>query len=190
MRKLTLIALCSLTLMANPYESNKEELDSVIKTGKEVSKTLLQTLGKNLKKEMKAGGPMAAAAFCTNKAYALTASVDKNYGKDVQVKRISLKERNPANQPQAEEKVILESLDNLQKSGVMLPPYLVERVNKDTYKFYKPLMINKQVCLKCHGDIAKNQKLSQYLGKTYPHDKATGYKMGDLRGAVVVTITK
>ena len=91
---------------------------------------------------------------------------------------------------QGEEKVILESLDNLQKNGVVLPPYLVERVNKDTYKFYKPLLINKQVCLKCHGDIDKNQKLSQYLGKTYPHDKATGYSMGDLRGAVVVTIKK
>ncbi len=190
MKKITLIALCSLTLMANPYESNKEEMESVIKTGKEVSKTLLQTLGKNLKKHMKAGGPIAAAEFCTTKAYALTESIDAKYGKDVGVKRISLKERNPANQPKGEEKVILESLDNLQKNGVVLPPYLVERVNKDTYKFYKPLLINKQVCLKCHGDIGKNQKLSQYLGKTYPHDKATGYNMGDLRGAVVITIKK
>lgn len=189
-KKLTLITLCSLSLMANPYESNKEELDSVIKIGQEVSTTLLQTLGKNLKKQMEAGGPMAAAEFCTTKAYTLTAAIDDQYGKDVQVKRISLKERNPANQVQGEEKVILESLDNLQRNGVVLPPYLVERVNKDTYKFYKPLMINKQVCLKCHGDIGKNQKLSQFLENTYPHDKATGYSMGDLRGAVVVTIKK
>ena len=190
MKKLTLIALCSLSLMANPYESNKEEMESVVKTGKEVSMDLLKTLGKNLKKHMKAGGPIAAAEFCTTQAYSLTESVDGKYGKDVQVKRISLKERNPANEAVGKEKVILESLDNLQKNGVVLPPYLVERVNKDTYKFYKPLVINKQVCLKCHGDIGKNQKLSQYLGKTYPNDKATGYKMGDLRGAVVITIKK
>lgn len=190
MKKLTLIALCSLSLLANPYESNKEEMDSVIKTGQEVSKTLLQTLGKNLKKHMKAGGPIAAAEFCTTKAYALTESVDTKYGKDVAVKRISLKERNPANMPQGEEKIILESLDNLQKNGVTLPPYLVERVNKETYKFYKPLLINKQVCLKCHGNISENQKLSQYLSKTYPHDRATGYSMGDLRGVIVVTIKK
>ncbi len=189
-KKLALITLCSLTLMANPYESNKEELESVVKTGQEVSATVLKTLGKNLKKHMKAGGPMAAAEFCSTKAYVLTADVDNQYGKDVQVKRISLKERNPANQAEGEEKAILESLDTLQKNGVVLPPYLVERVNKDTYKFYKPLMINKQVCLKCHGDIGKNQKLSQFLEKTYPHDKATGYRMGDLRGAVVVTIKK
>ena len=136
MKKTVFMTLCALSLMANPYESNKEELDSVIKTGQEVSTTLLQTLGKNLKKQIKAGGPMAAAEFCTTEAYTMTTAIDKKYGKDVEVKRISLKERNPANQPQGEEKIILASLDNLKKNGVVLPPYLVERVNKDTYKFY------------------------------------------------------
>ncbi|MDA3945284.1 MAG: DUF3365 domain-containing protein, partial [Helicobacteraceae bacterium] len=154
--KLAIIALGSTIMMANPYESNTEELESVVKTGQEVSATLLKTLGKNLQEKMKAGGTMAAAEFCTTKAYALTASVDNQYGKDVHVKRISLKERNPANQADNDEKVVLESLDSLQNSGVVLPPYLVERVNKETYKFYKPLTINKQVCLKCHGDIANN----------------------------------
>jgi len=190
MKKTTLLLLSTLALLANPYESNKEELDSVIKTGQEVSTTLLKTLGKNLKREMKAGGPMAAASFCTEKAYTLTASVDKKYGDDISVKRISLKERNPANSASGHERTILESMDTLQKSGVLLPEYFVERVNQDTYRYYRPLTINKQVCLKCHGDITKNKKLSGYLDKAYPHDKARGYKLGDLRGAVVVTIKK
>ncbi len=189
-KKIALVMLCGAALAANPYESNKEELASVVKTGQEVSATLLKTLGGNLQQKMKAGGPMAAAEFCTTEAYNLTEDVSSKYGKDVQVKRVSLKERNPANQAKGEEKAILESLDTLQKSGVVLPPYVVERVNKETYKFYKPLTINKQVCLKCHGDIGKNQQLSQYLKSTYPHDKATGYNMGELRGAVVVTIKK
>jgi hypothetical protein len=55
---------------------------------------------------------------------------------------------------------------------------------------YKPLMIKKQVCLKCHGDISKNPKLAQKIATIYPNDKATGYKMGDLRGAIVVTMPK
>lgn len=187
---LALTTFCSLTLMANPYESNKEEMDAVIKTGQEVSAALLQTLGGNLKKKMKAGGPIAAATFCTTEAYNLTASVDEKYGKEIHVKRISLKERNPVNKAEGDEKAVLESLETLQRNGVELPPYLVERVTKETYKFYKPLLINKQVCLKCHGDIEKNEQLSQYLKKSYPHDKATGYTFGDLRGAVVVTIKK
>ena len=190
MKKTLLLTLTTLTLLANPYESNKEELDSVIKTGKEVSSTLLKTLGKNMKKEMKAGGPMAALSFCTSEAYTLTASVDKKFGDDISVKRISLKERNPINQAQGKERAILTAMDSMQKNGVLLPEYFVERVNKDTYKYYRPLSINKQVCLKCHGDISKNQALSDYMHKTYPNDKATGYKLGDLRGAVVVTIKK
>ena len=190
MKKLALIALFSAALTANPYESNQEELNAVIKTGQEVSAALLDTLGKNLKQHMEAEGPLGAAEFCSTKAYALTADVDEQFGKDVQLKRISLKERNPANQAEGEEKVILQSLENMQKSGVLLPEYLVERVDKETYKYYKPLMINKQACLKCHGDIRENQKLAQFFEKSYPHDKATGYKFGDLRGAIVVTIKK
>ena len=187
---LALVSLCSITLLANPYESNQETLESVLKTGKEVSSTLLKTLGKNLKKEMKSGGPMAAAHFCSSEAYILTEGVDKKFGKDISVKRISLKERNPANEATADEKKILQAMQVLQENGITLPDHFLQHLGQETYKYYKPLSINKQVCLKCHGDLSKNQKLSHYLKTTYPHDKATGYHLGDLRGAVVVTIKK
>jgi hypothetical protein len=190
MRKLAITTLFTVGLLANPYESNQEELNAVVKTGQEVSAALINTLGKNLKQHMETGGAVGAAEFCSTKAYALTAEIGEKFGKDVQLKRISLKERNPANQAEGDEKTVLQSLENLQQNGVILPEYLVERVNNDTYKYYKPLIINKQVCLKCHGDISKDQKLSQFFEKSYPHDKATGYKFGDLRGAVVVTIKK
>ncbi|MCJ7766678.1 MAG: DUF3365 domain-containing protein, partial [Thiovulaceae bacterium] len=140
MKKLALITLCSVVLMANPYESNQEALDAVVKTGQEVSAALINTLGENLKQHMEAGGPLDAAQFCSTKAYALTATIDEKFGKDVQLKRISLKERNPANRAQGEERVILQSLENLQQSGVVLPEYLVERVDKESYKYYKPLI--------------------------------------------------
>ncbi len=190
MKKVILATLSTLALLANPYESNKEELESVIKTGQDVSTTLLQTLGKNLKKEMKANGPIGAAAFCTSEAYTLTESVDKKYGEEISVKRISLQERNPANRAEGTEKEILKAMESLSNNNVQLPEYFIERINKDTYKYYRPLSINKKVCLKCHGNVTKNPKLANYLKKSYPHDKATGYKMGDLRGAVVVTIKK
>jgi len=43
-------------------------------------------------------------------------------------------------------------------------------------------------CLKCHGDISKNKELSDFMHEYYPEDKAVGYKMGDLRGAILVEI--
>ncbi|MCJ7764637.1 MAG: DUF3365 domain-containing protein [Thiovulaceae bacterium] len=190
MKRLALIALFSAALTASPYESSQKELDAVVKTGQELSAALISTLGKNLKQQMKDGGPLAAAKFCSTKAYALTAEIGEQSAKEVQLKRISLKERNPANQAEGEERVILQSLEKLQQSGVILPEYLVERVNNDTYKYYKPLIINKQICLKCHGDISRDVELSQFFEKSYPHDKARGYKFGDLRGAVVITVKR
>jgi hypothetical protein len=193
MKFITLLAtgaLLGASLLANPYQSQQEEYDYIVKTGKTVSTNLLKTLGKNLKKHMKAEGPIGAAKFCNAEAFSLTESVDKKSGEDVSVKRISLKNRNAANAPQGSEKTVMQALETLQNSHVILPKFLIERVDASTVKYYKPLVINKGVCLKCHGDIAKNPELSKFISSHYPDDKATHYKMGDLRGAIVVTIKK
>jgi hypothetical protein len=184
-----LLLSTSVLLLANPYESNEEELASVVQTGQKASTQLLKTLGSNLQKHMKEGGPIKAAEFCITNAYPLTDKVSSDLGTDVSVKRVSLKYRNPANAPLEDETVVLNALESLQKEGVILPEYLVKHVDKETYKYYKPLNINKGVCLKCHG-VIDNPELSAKIAKTYPGDKATGYKLGDLRGAIVVTIKK
>ncbi len=186
----TLFALSTCAaLLANPNASQDETLASVIATGEKASSELLKTLGGQLKSHMKSGGPVDAANFCAQSAYPLTDSVAQSFGKEVQIKRVSLKYRNPANAPQADEKVVLESLENLQNEGVILPQELVKKVDNDTYKYFKPLMINNEVCLKCHG-VIENDALKKTIGAHYPEDKAIGYRMGDLRGAIVVTIKK
>ncbi|MEJ2468546.1 MAG: DUF3365 domain-containing protein [Campylobacterales bacterium] len=116
--------------------------------------------------------------------------MDASLGEDVSVKRISLKYRNPANAPQDDEKAVLESLQTLKANAVILPKELVEVLGNGTYKYYKPLLINKAACLKCHGDIGKTSELAKAINARYPEDKATGYKMNDLRGAIVVTVKK
>jgi len=189
-KHLLLPALFATVLSANPYESSQEEIAAVTATGQKASAELLKTLGGNLQKHLKSGGPMEAFGFCSDQAFALTEAVDKSMGADVSVKRISLKYRNPANAPEADEKAVLESLETLKKNGVVLPSELVESAGNGTYKYYKPLLINKEACLKCHGDIDKNPALAKAIKERYPADKAVGYKMNDLRGAIVVTVKK
>ena len=180
----------SLLLAAQQGQGKKDpELQKVVQTGKQSTKKLLKTLGSNMKKNMKAGGAMQALDFCSKEAYNLTEKVNKELPKGVSVKRITLKYRNPANEPQTDEKNVLQALAKLKDANVILPKQVVQKVDADTYKYYKPLLINKKVCLKCHGDI-QNKKLKAEIEKRYPTDKATHYKMGDLRGAVVVTIKK
>jgi hypothetical protein len=187
---IALVSVASSLLVAAPqHKTQNKALQEVIQTGKKSAMLLLKTLGSNMKKNMKAGGPMQALDFCSQKAYVLTEDVNKKLPKGVTVKRISTQFRNPANEPQNDEKEILTSLKKLQSLHVKLPKHLIQKVDEQTYKFYKPLIINKQVCLKCHGNI-KNKNLKQAINERYPQDKAQHYKMGDLRGAVVVTIKK
>lgn len=151
------------------------------------SKDLLKTLGSNMKKEMKANGPLGALSFCSTHATELTQQVNDKYKKSLSIKRISLKPRNPKNAPTKDETIILQSMENMMHVGVK--PKNVIQNKGDSIVIYKPLVIKKKACLICHGDL-KNKKLAEKINTLYPNDKAKNYKMGDLRGAIVVTIPK
>jgi hypothetical protein len=181
---LTTLSLGSVLLFA---EAQNKELEQVIKLGNESTATLVQTLGKNMKEHMKKGGPMDALNFCSNEAYSLTESVNKKLNSNVKIKRVSTEFRSVANKPDANEKIVLDSLMELQKSGVILPQYIVQKVGEKSFKYYKPIMIDNGVCLKCHGNL-EDEKIKTAISKRYPQDKAVGYKMNDLRGAVVAEI--
>lgn len=186
---ITLLTLNAALLLASPEVIQEEKLEQIVKTGDASAKVLLKTLGSNLEKHMKSGGVMDAFSFCADEAYPLTEGVNKELEKGVSVKRISLKYRNPVNAPKADEIAVLESL-NAMKASNTLPAYMVKQIDDKTFKYYKPLVIEKEACLKCHGKIMKDSELGKALEARYPLDTAINYEMNDLRGAVVVTITK
>ena len=181
MKKIVLAsALAASVLLANP--------SSYEQTANKVAKELLKTLGGNLKKHLKANGPIDALQFCSTNAYNLTQKVSDKFGKEIDVKRISLKPRNPANTPNGEEAAVLHKMEDAYKKSKKASSIIVEK--DDKVIVYKPLVIKKKACIICHGDLSKRPKLAQAIKDIYPADKATGYKMGDLRGAIVVTIKK
>jgi len=184
-----LISLSTSLLLAAPQSKQKDELAKVIKTGQKSSKLLIQTLGKKMKGKLKKGGAMVALDFCANEAYNITEKVNKKLPKGVRVKRISSKYRSPANAPKGNELAVLESFEKLKSSNVILPKQLVEQIDANTYKYYKPLVMNNKACLKCHGKI-KDVELRRAIKERYPLDTATDYEFGELRGAVVVTIKR
>jgi hypothetical protein len=55
--------------------------------------------------------------------------------------------------------------------------------------YMKPIFIGTPVCLQCHGAPDKLAPgVADALKALYPHDQATDYAIGDLRGAVSVKI--
>jgi len=189
LKSITLITLSTSLLLGASQNKKNSELDKVIQTGERSSKLLIQTLGSQMKSKLKKGGVMKTLDFCANEAYNITQKVNEKLPKGIRVKRISTKYRNPANAPKDNELAVLESFLKLKNSNIIMPKQLVEQVDEKTFKYYKPIFINNKACLKCHGTI-KDVEIRRAIADRYPIDSANDYKLGDLRGAVVVTIIK
>lgn len=152
------------------------------------AKTVIQTLAKNLMGELKSaaqeGGLPAAIEVCNTKAMPLTDDVSGMKG--WQISRTSLKLRNPQNAPDAWEREVLEQFAVQAEQGADLKKLAYSEVVTDA-SGRKSLRLMKAIpvaekCLACHGSNLKPE-VREPLQALYPHDSATGFKAGDLRGA-------
>lgn len=170
-----------------------QELESIqmeyLKLGGEVSNLAQSELLKNVSQAMKKGGPGYAIEFCNLKAMPLMDSLSKLY--NCQIKRISTKYRNPIDMPQAGKAIEqLNHYQNTFENGETLEP--IVHFFEDRIEYYKPIMMNKGACLKCHGDSGKHitKETLKKIDKLYPNDLATGYALKDFRGAWKITFSK
>lgn len=180
LRSSCLFLFISSSLMAEPLTP-----EQMVQKGTEVSTALVQKLGGELKIQMQAGGPIAALHFCSQNALNLTDQLAKESG--TSIKRVSTKNRNPVNAASSEEQAVLSQWQAMLNRGETLPAYKLVKLSNGQSAYYKPILINNETCLKCHGGVTEGSPLGKALQESYPDDKATGYKMGDLRGMVSVS---
>jgi hypothetical protein len=160
----------------------------VIQRGDSAALALMGTLSGELTAAVAAGGPAHAIGFCADDAAALTAGVVARLGPGWEVKRTSLRTRNPANAPDDLEVEALEFFHAAQSAGRELPEHYVQRARSGDYRYYRPLM-TAALCVQCHGPAAGlDPAVTRILAERYPDDHATGYEAGDLRGVVRVTV--
>lgn len=176
---LTLLAFASSLLVAAPVSD-----EQLIAKGSAASAALLQKLGGEVKNKMQSNGPVKTVEFCSLNALTMTDQIAKETG--TQIKRLSLKNRNPVNAATGEEKELLEKWEKMVQNGQSLPSHELKKSPNGELAYYKPLLISNEACLKCHGDIAEDSPLAKAIKAAYPEDKAMGYKMGDLRGMIKV----
>lgn len=181
MNRNSLIALACISKLLVAAPASEED---AISKGAAVSAALLQKLGGEVKTNMQANGPVKTVEFCSLHALEMTDQIARETG--TQIKRQSLKNRNPVNAASGEERELLKKWEKMVQSGQSLPNHELKKSPDGKMVYYKPLLINNEACLKCHGDIAEGSPMAQAIHATYPEDKATGYKMGDLRGMIKV----
>lgn len=156
---------------------------------RKLTATMVQSLGGQLQAAIKEGGPAGAIGVCTGVAPAIAGQLSRQYG--VRLSRVSLKVRNPLlGSPDAWEQSALAGFEaRLAKGEPADKLEFAETVNEPAGRFYRYMkaLPVQPVCLNCHGDAASfTPEVRERLAKEYPNDRATGYSVGQIRGAVSV----
>ncbi len=136
--------------------------------------------------QIQSNGVLQAVSVCSDTAQVLTNNFGVNKG--VYIKRVSLKNRNANNFPDDFEKKILSKFELLhQNKELNSETEHAEIVQEGEFKYLrylKPILVQAE-CLNCHGsEIDIIPEVKQLISQKYSADKAVGYKIGDLRGAV------
>ncbi len=163
-------------------ELDKEAIRSYVhEKGAMIARNSQKVLSSQLKKAMREGGVSNAIKYCNVKAYPLIDSMEETYG--VSIKRASHRLRNPKDAPdQHEKKVLTTYLDRLD-TGEKLEP-VVQSLPEDKMLYAKPIMLNKPLCLNCHGKVGAELSRKDFalIKEKYPKDSAHNHRLGDLRG--------
>jgi hypothetical protein len=171
-----------------PAPAGDPRVAAALDAARQAAGELTETIRGLLQQELQRGGYDGAVRVCSEAAQRLTREYRETSGRDV--RRVSLKPRNPADAPDAFERGVLEEFERQRATGG-LPGERFEvrrEAGRETLRYLRPL-VTSALCLNCHGrpdDIPP--AVSAILKEKYPDDPATGYQAGDVRGAVSVAI--
>jgi hypothetical protein len=184
MKNLRLVPMLLLGALTIPATA-----DDLTIAARATASDLTQQLGAVLKKEMAAGGPDNAIAVCRDTAPGLAGELSRKSG--ARVSRVSLKTRNPLlGEPDAWEQQVLAEFDRQAAQGAK--PETLERAEVVSepqgrfFRYMKAIPVQ-PLCLTCHGTTDSiPDSVKARLAVDYPHDRATGYALGQIRGAVTI----
>jgi hypothetical protein len=191
-RRLTLLAVCF--MVVSTYPSNAQQgskniaFEQALMDARKVSNQLAEKVRSLLLQEIEKGGFSSAVRVCSETAQEITRQFNAQTGHDV--RRISLKYRNPNNVPDAYEQPKLEEFNTLNQKKELSNEYseIIEEQGKKYLRYLRPLIVA-PLCLTCHGPKENiPQEVKTILAEKYPDDRATGFLVGDVRGAITVKI--
>jgi Protein of unknown function (DUF3365) len=182
--------ICGATMLAATifaHDANAD--DAMLPQSRAVAVSLMQELGAALKKEIAAGGPESAVNVCTEIAPTLARKYSLENG--WRVTRVSLKARNAMlGTPDVWEQQALADFDARAVAGEGADKLeysaLVDEPSGRYFRYVKALLVQ-PLCLACHGQSEQlSDAVKGNLAKIYPHDRAIGYSLGQVRGAISI----
>ncbi len=162
-------------------------IDQQTASARAAIKALATALKSELKAAMREGGPVNALSVCHDKASSISQQVSAAQG--MKISRVSLKNRNPSNEAIGWTRPVLEDFEADRQAGKDVKTLefteVVEINGQHQFRYMKAIPTG-EVCLACHG-ANLSPEVQEKLQALYPADKATGFNIGDIRGAFVVT---
>ena len=156
---------------------------------REVAAAFIQGLGAALKNEMSKGGPAAAINVCKEIAPDIAGRLSRTHG--WRVTRVGTRVRNPMlGLPDVwEQQVLVRFAERAGRGETLKGMVYAEIVSEPDGRYFRFMQAIgvQDLCLTCHGP--KEQippAVRTALAKHYPADQATGYKLGELRGAISI----
>jgi hypothetical protein len=178
---LLLLFLSGLPLAADASDAAAE--------ARAISSELVQRLGAELRKALSDSGPDGAIAVCRDIAPSLAGELSRRTG--WRVARVSLKTRNPLiGGADAWEQKVLQDFDRAVAHGKPSDSLEWQEIVPEPegrYLRYMKALPVQPVCLNCHGGVdSLPVSVRNRLARDYPHDRATGYSVGEIRGAITI----
>ncbi|WP_305906349.1 DUF3365 domain-containing protein [Methylomarinum sp. Ch1-1] len=161
--------------------------EQLIGESRQMIKAYAERLQMELQLSLKEEGALAAIEHCHGVAPDIDRELD--HDPDWGIGRTALRIRNPQNRPDDWERSVLQQFQRRQQQGEAITDLeyaqIVER-NGQRYFRYMKAIPTQALCLTCHGEQL-NEQLTDKIERLYPQDRATGFAIGDIRGAFTIS---
>lgn len=180
-----LVALCIVPMAS----AESLESDERLKEARAVSNRLISDLGQRLKTEMSTNGPVAAISVCREIAPKIASEASLANG--WQVSRVSHRPRNTLigvadNWEQKALKDFARRIRDGEEGETLEHFEMLDEPLERSFRYIKAIE-TKPVCLTCHGSSEQiPAPVQERLNSLYPKDRAIGFEVGELRGAVSI----
>ena len=177
MKRNLLSAICLLVTFSAGAQD-----DERLTLSRDAAAQLGQVLGATLLSALRTDGPVDAIDICSVEASPIAIRLSEQAG--ASVGRTALRIRNPDNAPDASARDVMAAFERDLAEGATAPPEHFE-TRPDGSARYMSAIVTQPLCVTCHGsDIAP--EVATAVTQHYPADQATGFAVGDLRGAFVI----
>ena len=175
-----------LFLTSLSIQTNAGELQQLTAESRDIIAAFSGKLKSALLDAMREGGPAKAIEICNTSAPQIANSLSRE---GWQVRRTSLKVRNPANSPDDFELNVLEDFEHSKNDNADITSLtyykMTENGERVVFRYMKAIPTD-ELCLTCHGNNIE-KSLSVKIEDLYPEDRARGFEKGDIRGAFSLT---